>query len=451
MRELTKSMISFSWSMSLFGVKQLTNVLTLQNPSQSTGKAAAAFDAVTHATEDQFGDVFKVTFQAGDQLQRDVVNLMFSSLTLKAFSPNNIMRLTSATMQQLVETSRVFIPGQDSLVAWRELMNKLQVFLLVKEVNKVLQIPSGTDIPLIELTERSYALGPYPALWAVEGLGHYYGDTFWARNEVPQNILTDESVSDLPDKSLLMLHAGIGLSFANYLLKPIYSQSPVSEIRDVLQRFVTLCQENSREGYVGAAYESLGLVTRTFHPQMIDIVDEQLSEIDPEVVGYYWHGVGRALYFFLTYFVPGSCSPWRAAKREAPHELALSNIIAGLGWAVAMVNIRNPEIMQSLLKHHGDQLSANDAFSNGVASSIIMRYDTTPDAPFTTPFYQYQPHPHKPGLVKLWKSQVEEPCRAALQHYYPVLKKHNRLDEIFRYQSLSELVDRLKGDSGADT
>jgi hypothetical protein len=42
-RDLTKSMLSFSWAMSLFGVQQVTNTLLPQKPSQPTHRATAAF------------------------------------------------------------------------------------------------------------------------------------------------------------------------------------------------------------------------------------------------------------------------------------------------------------------------------------------------------------------------------------------------------------------------
>jgi len=443
-RQLIESMISLPWAMSLFSVKQLANALTLQAPNQVIDNAVAAFDTVTHTTEDQFSDPLKLTFQAGDQLQRGMVDLMFSFLTFEVFSPNNMMRLASDTMQQLAETLRIFIPGEDSLTAWQEFTNKLQVFLLVQDVGSVLEIPSETHIPLTKLIEMAYALEPHAALWAVEGVGYYYGNTFWERSEVPQHILTDESASDLPAKSLLMLHTGIGLSMAKHLLKTLYPQSLVSEIRNVLQKFLRLCQDNCREGYVGVAYESLGFIAQLLRPQMVHIFGEQLSEVDQDVVGYYWHGVGRALYFFPTYFVPGFCSPWRAAEREAPHNFARLNALAGLAWVVCLVNLQQPKIMEVLLRLHGDQLSGSYAFSNGVASSIMVRYDTTPDAPFITPFCQYQPDPYDSGVAKLWKSQVEGPCQDALQHYYPVLKEHHCLDQVFRYQIIEELVDRLR-------
>ena len=99
-RDLTKSMLSFSWAMSLFGVEQLTNTLIPQRPSQPTHRATTAFNAVTQATEEQLGGVLKGVFKAGDQLQRGMVDLMFGFLSLEAFNPSQMMRMTSDTMRQ---------------------------------------------------------------------------------------------------------------------------------------------------------------------------------------------------------------------------------------------------------------------------------------------------------------------------------------------------------------
>jgi hypothetical protein len=92
-RDLTKSMLSFSWGMSLFGTKQLVDLLTPE-------RATTAFDAVTRATEEQLGDVLKGAFRAGDQLQKGMVDMTFSFLTLEAFNPSQMMKRASDTMRQ---------------------------------------------------------------------------------------------------------------------------------------------------------------------------------------------------------------------------------------------------------------------------------------------------------------------------------------------------------------
>ena len=69
--------------------------------------------------------------------------------------------------------------------------------------------------------------------------------------------------------------------------------------------------------------EALGLVTRLRCPELVRIVDWRLSAIDPELVGYFWHGVGRGLYFLPLNALPCASSSWRAvgdgARRGTPH------------------------------------------------------------------------------------------------------------------------------------
>ena len=113
-RDLTKSMLSFSWALSLFGAQQVTNLLTPQSPSQPTHKVKAAFDTVTQATEEQFGDAIKGAFKVGDQLQKGMVDLAFSFFTLEVLNPSRLMKMTSDMMQQTSETFRQSTPGGPS-------------------------------------------------------------------------------------------------------------------------------------------------------------------------------------------------------------------------------------------------------------------------------------------------------------------------------------------------
>jgi hypothetical protein len=71
-RELTKSLLSFTWSMSVFGLSQAVNLLSPQ-------RAASAFDDVTRRTEEQLGSLTRSIFSAGDRFQRSLVDLTFGS------------------------------------------------------------------------------------------------------------------------------------------------------------------------------------------------------------------------------------------------------------------------------------------------------------------------------------------------------------------------------------
>jgi len=144
------------------------------------------------------------------------------------------------------------------------------------------------------------------------------------------------------------------------------------------------------------------------------------------------------------YIAPGFTSPWRAVDREPPHEIGRLNARSGLAWATTMVNIKNPAIVENLIKYRGEQLAENDGFANGVASSIIMRQDTTPDDKVVKIFTEHKPDTSDARATKFWDQLVKRPCDAALQRYHPVLQKADQLGEIFRYQSLEALVQRLE-------
>lgn len=66
MRDLIKSMLSFSWGMSLFGMRQMANLLG--------GRGAEAFDSVTRAAAEQMEEPLAGVFHQGDRLQREMVD-----------------------------------------------------------------------------------------------------------------------------------------------------------------------------------------------------------------------------------------------------------------------------------------------------------------------------------------------------------------------------------------
>jgi hypothetical protein len=80
-RELTKSMLSFSWAMSMFGLKQMSDLLVPQS------NAAGSFAAVARSAEDQLGKTARAAFRMGDNLQRGLVDLTFAFLTFGLSSP----------------------------------------------------------------------------------------------------------------------------------------------------------------------------------------------------------------------------------------------------------------------------------------------------------------------------------------------------------------------------
>jgi hypothetical protein len=79
MRDLTKSMLSYTWAMSVFGVQQAANLFR-RGRRQDT-RATDVFEGITAAVRDELDDTFKAAFRAGDNLQRGMVDMMFGGLT----------------------------------------------------------------------------------------------------------------------------------------------------------------------------------------------------------------------------------------------------------------------------------------------------------------------------------------------------------------------------------
>jgi len=399
-------------------------------------------DILTHQAQSELGDMMQSVFFMTDGLQRAAVDGFFNLLRPQTWMPENVLRLSLEPVRQTVQLSRLLQPEQASL-AWQELKNKLRVFVLVKNLASILHLPSHQFTPLPELVDKAYSMPPFEALWAVEGLGHYYADIYWELKGVPEGLLFEEQ-APVPEKSLLMLHAGIGLSFADRLLGNLTSEASNQQVRDAVEYFLTLCKNNCRKGYIGAAVENLGLVTRDFYPDLVQRVDQQLRQVGPEFLGFYWHGVGRGLYFSRKYFLPILRSVWSGVDREIHNAPDRLSAMSGLSWGAVMVNLRQPAIIENVVRSCMEHSHLAEGFTNGVVSSLIMRSDTTPEMPFAEQFYQYRPNPRDCELVETWQRRITEPSQIALQMYYPVLRQHHALDQVFRYQDLAALGSYLQ-------
>jgi hypothetical protein len=103
-RDFTKSMLSFSWALSVFGVQQITRML-------SPSTAAESFDKVTEATRKEFDNAAAASFHAGDNLQRGLVDLTFSLLSPEGLAPNTWMKFGTDVAQQTAAMIGQAIPG----------------------------------------------------------------------------------------------------------------------------------------------------------------------------------------------------------------------------------------------------------------------------------------------------------------------------------------------------
>lgn len=400
-------------------------------------RTAEALYSTTQAIEGELGDAAWAVYRLGDDAQRGVVDLAFD---LAAGSLSQVLARTSRWADEVRESARMLDSATRVQLAVQQARNNFEVYTLVKNVRTRLPVDAdGRDIN--RLIDDAYGLGAYADLWAIEGLGHDYANLQLDGAHATAGILRDGAAAALPGSSLTMMHAGLGLALAERLLPRLTPWASDRQFDGVIGEFIELCNAHGRAGYCGCAYESLGLVARTWHPRLLPGTDAALLRISETVAAHFWHGAGRALYFLPAYIVP-ALSPWAAVDREAPHELARLNLYAGLAWASTLVNIRQPRILAELLRARGAQFQHGDAFANGVASALIVGIDVTPDDPYIEAFVRYAPE--DPDVASVWNHVIAPAARLAVGEYHPILRELQALESVFRYVDLAAEVGRLQ-------
>src|SRR5262249_28606752 len=179
--------------------------------------------------------------------------------------------------------------------------------------------------------------------------------------------------------------------------------------------------------YVAASYEGLGLVARNLYPHLIAEIDRELSQMGNNLIDYFWHGVGRAAYFAPTNYVPLPGVPVRIVemtRREPPHELGRRNALAGAIWAMVLVNLREPEVIENFLVQCAEVDFDSDAFANGVSSAALVWCDSTENTAPLEALGRHRPSFSREDLADRWNRLVRDPCRRALEHF-PLLRKQN--------------------------
>lgn len=298
----------------------------------------------------------------------------------------------------------------------RELGNKLEIFDRFQYTLAEIGAAGGASLPLAEAVRRAAARGPFASVWLTEGIGHALAETSPRRG-----LLTSIEAEGIPPEAWIPLHTGMGLSLAGRALS--------TDVPDALRRFLGLCMDNSLPGYARAAFEGLGFVARNLHSRAVPEIDRQLARNAPGLVGCFWHGVGRGLYFSPVHAAPGSTgAALAAAASEPPHEEGRRNAIAGLVWAVTLVNLRHPEILEGFLARHARQ--AAGALADGVSSAVAVWCDAAgPGEVHLRAFLDHQPG--DPAAGETWRRLVVEPCRRAMRRQ-PDLRASRRLEELFQ-------------------
>jgi hypothetical protein len=460
MRSSISSLLSFLFAAMLYALQRLAKLMRApgdivdpKNPPAPgpTGEKPRSADGYlyqkTRRLFELFGDPAAVLFLAFEENQSKLVDLAFDIFSGNA---RRWRKLPRQLGHQLALASASL--GAERMLNVQQAKNTRYIFVLVRNNPEMLGIPKSGEFDLACFVDRAYGVGEFENIWTVEGLGHVYSQRIWQlkwnASDDAHGIMVEGQATCLPDKSLTMMHAGLGLCLAESLMKRLTPSASAREVEHVVAAFIKLCRNNSRPGYVGCALESLGLVTRCFNYRLINLVQAVLVEMDPIAWEFFWRGVGRAIYFAPAHLLQPLYSPWIAADQEAPNDRVHEILKSGISWPANIVNMRTPAIFEQFIRRYGAQVENQRAIAQGVASSTTMALDITPDNSVIRAYLEYEPATADPEVRRLWERLVRDPVSKSVHRYQPVLKRHAMMDQVFRLQDLDALVDQLEPQVG---
>jgi hypothetical protein len=274
------------------------------------------------------------------------------------------------------ETLASVLPGKQG-ISLQELANKIGAWHLFSYADRLVAVSANST--LTEIIERVSQLDPFSAVWVTEGLGHFYARNALRRDSY-QGLYRTREADRISAQVMIPLHTGAGLAIAENALQG----ADASHLQQRLQSLWRLCVESARGAYAEMVFEALGLVAITLFPHLVVLIDQELARSARSLVAYFWHGVGRGLYFSPSTFIPVAATRATAidmSQRLPSTEEGRRNALAGLAWALTLVNIRHPQIVEQCLSDHEQQIFDLDAFSNGMTSAMRVWSVTAPEDP----------------------------------------------------------------------
>jgi hypothetical protein len=351
--------------------------------------------------------------------------------------------------------------GRELGAGWREFGGKLVAYYLVRLRVQPRALRGERD--LASLVAETYRRDPRHTAFLLERLCYDYVMGLWRggragpggragragrAGDIPRHLLDGEAAAALPEQSLILLHAGLGMALTEILLLPLASDSPASAFAAALDSFAAQVEANARPEFAPVAFEALGLMVRRFIPRLHAPLEACLRARDERLAAYYWHGAGRAIYFLPSLFHPFPGTARRGVeicRREPLDPRHRLDALAGFCFASTMINLRHPEVVARLLPHLGpDEI---EALASGVAAALLTRHHTSPDEPGVRTFLRplaadlagRGAGPAADLPAGLWENAVRRPCAEALDRAYPLLRARGELATLARHRPLASL------------
>ena len=351
------------------------------------------------------------------------------------FDPRHLALAGLLTARFGAEIFDAFRKGPEVGLAYAELDNKVRAFHLFETVVASLELPEATLDPAAAIETARRQLGQEQAVWASEGIGYELCERCRRAGREAQGLLSGPN-GGVPNGSWTVLHTGMGMSLAEAGLAPLASSATPQLLKQALAAHVALCSEASQPGYAPLAFEPLGLVVRLLEPGLVPAAAAALVELGEPWLDLFWHGVGRGIYFLPRNLPPARSAPWKGfamSDKEPADGRGRRNATAGFAWAVTLVNLRRPAVVESFLAHHAEPRELRDPAASGVLSALLFWHATTGGS---KEMRRFLGHVAAPERRELWRQAVSAPVEAAIAGWTDAAGagEGRRLGELFRYR-----------------
>lgn len=120
MRDLAKSFVRLSWSMTVFGLEQLSELARGQDEGGDENqrrdanetrddvqhRVAKAMDSVRHGAEERLEERGRSLYEAGDKLQSELIDLFFDTFDRDEWRPRRMLERAAGWADRSAETLR---------------------------------------------------------------------------------------------------------------------------------------------------------------------------------------------------------------------------------------------------------------------------------------------------------------------------------------------------------
>jgi hypothetical protein len=120
-------------------------------------------------------------------------------------------------------------------------------------------------------------------------------------------------------------------------------------------------------------------------------------------------------------------------REEPRHERGRQNAVAGFSWAVTLVNLRRPAVVESFLAHHAAPADPAHPVAQGVASALELWHEASGGSRELRAFVGHVAAPERRAV---WERVVRAPLNDALRSLERLGPEGRgaRLRELFRYR-----------------